>query len=261
MFCIHCGARNPENASFCSACGKAISADNDAATLMEAAPQVPGSAEGSTGNAVAEGLPPISLPAQPAAVPQPQALYQPAIAGKGKPVLWVLGGFGGCLVIVIAVAFGSRLNRTSSLSEPARENVVPETSPTTAPATYAAPAPAPAADPAPAAETTPAPASAPVQPPPQPAPAAPQNPIVGDWKATTYIGSTIGLHLGADGRYILNPGSDEGVYAYSSGDGTLRLQSNSFFSNGIMVWSCQVSGDSLSCVDANGGGHVYNRVR
>jgi hypothetical protein len=263
MFCIHCGARNPENASFCSACGKEIGAPANPPTPAEAAPQVPGSAEKSAGNAAGQGLPPISLPAQPAAQPQPQALYQPAIAGKGKPVLWVLGGFGACLVIVIAVAFGSRLNRTSSVSEPAREDVVPETSPTTAPATYAAPAPAsaPAVDPAPAADTTPAPVSAPVQPPPPPASAAPQNPIVGDWKATTYIGSTIGLHLGADGRYILNPGSDEGVYSYSSGDGTLRLQSNSFFSKGIMVWSCQVSGDSLSCVDPNGGGHVYNRVR
>jgi hypothetical protein len=28
-----------------------------------------------------------------------------------------------------------------------------------------------------------------------------------------------------------------------------------------MVWSCQVSGDSLSCVDAAGAGHVYTRVQ
>jgi hypothetical protein len=256
MFCIHCGARNPENASFCSACGKAIGAAEDTAAAAEAAALISRSAD-SARNEPREVVAPVSVPAPIA--PQLQKPYEAAAAGKGKPLLWVLGGFGACLVIVIAVAFGSRLNRTSSGSEPGRENVVPETSPTTAPATYAAPAPA--ADPAPATDTLPAPVSAAVQPPPQPAPAAPQNPIVGDWKATTFIGSTIGLHLGADGRYILNPGSDEGVYSYSSGDGTLRLQSNSFFSSGIMVWSCQVSGDSLSCVDPNGAGHVYNRIR
>ncbi|HMG85118.1 MAG TPA: zinc ribbon domain-containing protein [Terracidiphilus sp.] len=304
MFCIHCGAPNPENASFCSACGKAIGASANQATAAVAALPILSSAEKSYGNAAGQfatgqgatgqvatgqgatgqGAPQISLPAlpaqpaqtaqpaQPAQPPQlqpsPQAQYPPAIAGKGKPVLWVLGGFGACLLIVIAVAMGSRLNQNSSGSEAARENVAPDAAPAAAPAAYTAPAPAPAADTAtaPSADTTPAPAadtpvSTPVQPAPQPAPAAPQNPIVGDWKATTFIGSTIGLHLGADGRYVLNPGSDEGVYSYSSGDGTLRLQSNSFFSEGIMVWSCQVSGDSLSCIDPKGGGHVYNRVR
>ena len=67
--------------------------------------------------------------------------------------------------------------------------------------------------------------------------------------------------LAADGRYVLNPGSDEGIYVFSSGDGTLRLQSNSFFSKGVMIWSCQVSGDSLSCVDPEGAGHVYSRLK
>jgi hypothetical protein len=181
--------------------------------------------------------------------------YQPAAAGKGKPVLWILAGFAACLLILITVALGFRLMRASSVSEPARENAVPDPAPTAAPAAVAPSAPAPAAD------NTPAPATAPVQAPPQPAPAATQNPIVGDWKATTFIGSTIGLHLGADGRYVLNPGSDEGVYVFSAGDGTLRLQSSSFFSKGIMIWSCQLSGDSLSCVDPNGAGHVYTRIQ
>jgi hypothetical protein len=296
MFCIYCGAPNPEGASFCSSCGKNIGAPANPSAAAEAAPPIVSSAEKSSGNAIGQfatvqgatgwgatgrgatgqGVPPITLPAQPVQSsqpvqqpqPLPQAQYQPAIAGKGKPVLWVLGGFGACLLIVIAMAVGSRLNQASSGSGPARENVVPDSSPTTAPAAYTAPAPASAADTttAPSADTAPAPAadtpvSAPVQPAPQPAPAAPQNPIVGDWKATTFIGSTIGLHLGADGRFVLNPGSDEGVYSYSSGDGTLRLQSNSFFSEGIMVWSCQVTGDTLSCVDPKGAAHVYNRVR
>jgi len=105
------------------------------------------------------------------------------------------------------------------------------------------------------------PTSAPVQAAPPSSPAVPQNPIVGDWRAITIIGSSIGLHLGADGRYVLNPGSDEGIYVFSSGDGTLRLQSNSFFSKGVMIWSCQVSGDSLSCVDPEGAGHVYSRLK
>jgi len=284
MFCIYCGAPNPENACFCSACGRAIGAAADPVPVAEAAPPSPGSAEKSLGNATGQGAPPVTpavvppatLHAEPQPMPQataqavpqptlqpmPQAQYPSAPAGKGKPILWVLAGFAACLLIVIAVAMGLRLNQASSGTEAARENAVSETAPAAAPAAYTAPTAAPAADPtAPAADTTSAPVSAPVQPLPSPAPAAPQNPIVGDWKATTVIGSTIGLHLGADGRYILNPGSDEGVYSYSSGDGTLRLQSNSFFSSGVMVWSCQVSGDTLSCVDPNGAGHVYNRVR
>jgi hypothetical protein len=54
--------------------------------------------------------------------------------------------------------------------------------------------------------------------------------------------------------------SQEGVYVFSSGDGTLRLQPNAVFSHDIVVWSCQLSGDSFSCVDPEGAGHVYKRV-
>lgn len=251
MFCVHCGAPNPEDASFCNTCGKAIGAPAIPPPPAEAPQHVLSRAETPSGNATGQILPPIASPAQPP--PPPHAEYPPPAAGKGKPVLWILAGFGACLLIIITMAVGSRLN------QPPPDNPAPDPPPTAAPATYSPDStPAPAADntPAPAAENAPAPANVPVQAPPQP---APQNPIVGDWKATTYIGSTIGLHLGADGRYVLNPGSDEGVYVFSAGDGTLRLQSNSFFSNGIMVWSCQLSGDSLSCVDPNGGGHVYTR--
>ena len=274
MFCIHCGAPNPEGASFCSSCGKKIDALSTPSSAVEA-PRVtaplPGLGGSSSGNVTAQNPSPMTLQAQPA--PQPAPQYPPASTGKGKPVLWVLAGFAACLLIVIAVALGSRLSGNRSGSGPATENITPDVAPTTAPTADTAPAATPTADPAPAptadtpsapaADTAPAPAhaNAPVQVAPQPVPAAVQNPIVGDWKATTFIGSTIGLHLGADGRYVLNPGSDEGVYSYSSGDGTLRLQSSSFFSKGIMVWSCQVSGDSLSCVDPNGAGHVYSRIR
>lgn len=281
MFCIYCGAPNPEGASFCSSCGKNIGAPANPSAAAEAAPPIVSSAEKSSGNAIGQfatvqgatgwgatglGVPPLTLPAQRAQSPQPaqqlqlqpspQAQYQPAIAGKGKPVLWVLGGFGACLLIVIAMAVGSRLNQASSGSGPARENVVPDSSPTTAPAAYTAPAPAPAAD------TTPAPASAPVQAAPAPAPAAPQNPIVGEWKTTTAIGDTV-LNFGADGRYTIKSilVSEAGVYVFSSGDGTLRLQPNALFSHDIVVWSCQLSGDSFSCVDPEGAGHVYTRIQ
>ena len=71
------------------------------------------------------------------------------------------------------------------------------------------------------------------------------------------------LHFGADGRYTLKDilDSQEGVYVFSSGDGTLRLQPNAVFSHDVMIWSCQLSGDSLSCVDPQGAGHVYTRVQ
>jgi hypothetical protein len=250
MFCIHCGASNPQDASFCSTCGKSVGTPANPPIPVEIPRQVPDTTERSSWNAAGQTLPQTSLPVPP---PQPLAQYQPATAGKGKPVLWILGGFGACLLLVIAVVIGSRLNQASQGTSPS--SAVPDTSVTPAPAGYTPPPAAPVAD------NTPAPASAPVQAPPSPPPAASQNPIIGDWKATTFIGSSIGLHLGADGRYILNPGSDEGVYVFSSGDGTLRLQSNSFFSKGIMIWSCQVSGDSLSCVDPDGAGHVYTRIR
>lgn len=249
MFCIHCGAPNPEDASFCRTCGKAIGASADPPIAAEPPQRVFSSTQAPSRNATPQPPPSMSLQA-----PPPPAQYQPATAGKGKPVLWILGGFAACLLIVITVALGFRLSQPSSVQESARANPAADTPPAAAPVTETAPA-------APATENTPAPASAPVQEPAPPPPAAPQNPIVGDWKATTFIGSTIGLHLGADGRYILNPGSDEGVYVFSSGDGTLRLQSNSFFSKGIMIWSCQLSGDSLSCVDPNGAGHVYTRMQ
>jgi len=258
MFCIHCGAPNPEDATFCGSCGKTIGAPANSPVPTEALQQVHSSAEQPSWNAT--GQP----PAQISSPPQPPPQYQPA-APRGKPVLWILAGFAACLLIVIAVALGFRQSQPSTAPETTRTNSPSDSLPAAAPVAETPRDPAPVADTTPAPVSTPvqasAPAAAPVQAPPPPPPAAPQNSIVGDWKATTLVGSSIGLHLGADGRYILNPGSDKGVYVFSSGDGTLRLQSNSFFSKGIMIWSCQLAGDSLSCVDPNGGGHVYSRVQ
>ncbi|HXU13929.1 MAG TPA: zinc ribbon domain-containing protein [Terriglobales bacterium] len=248
MFCIHCGAPNPGDASFCSTCGKAIGAPVD--SLTKATQPIIG-AEKSSEHATGQTLPSMMLPAQSA----PQPGYLAAAAGKGKPIQWILAGFAACLLILITVALGSRLNQSSSASRPSPNNAVSDPPPTASPATYTPPPTAPPTD------NMSEPTSAPVQAAPPSSPAVPQNPIVGDWRAITIIGSSIGLHLGADGRYVLNPGSDEGIYVFSSGDGTLRLQSNSFFSKGVMIWSCQVSGDSLSCVDPEGAGHVYSRLK
>jgi len=258
MFCIYCGASNPEDAAFCSACGKAVGTPSNPAIRVETPRQTAVTSEKPIWNAAGQTVPQASLLEQP---PQPLVPYQSAGTKKGKPVLWILAGFGACLLIVITVAMGFRLSQSSSGRETPPAYPAPDTPAAAVPVAETAPAPAPAAD------STPAPVSAPVQPaPPPPAPAAPavpQNPIVGDWKATTMIGSSIELHFGADGRYTLKDvlDSQEGVYVFSSGDGTLRLQPNAVFSHDIVVWSCQLSGDSFSCVDPNGAGHVYTRVK
>jgi len=249
MFCIHCGAPNPEGASFCSTCGKAIGASANLPAPIETHQYVVGSAEQSPRTAVAQISPPISLTAQ------PPAPYPPVPQGKGKPVLWILCGFAACLLIVVAVAVGSRLNQPSPAASAPPAVATSDVPSPTAPPTYAAPPAAPSTD------NVPAPASVPAQPPPPPA--APQNSIIGDWRATTVIGSSIVLHFGADGRYTLTDvlDSEQGVYVFSNGDGTLRLQPNAVFTHNIVIWNCQLAGDSLSCVDPKGAGHVYSRFQ
>jgi len=258
MFCIHCGSANPEDASFCNMCGTAIAAPPRLPTA-DTAPQIIARDKQTSGDAGRQSLSPIAVSVQPTR--QPQVQYLPSPTGKRSPVLWILAGFGACLLIVIVVALSFRGNRNISGPGPGRDNANYKPDATASPSSDPPP-PAPASEStaAPSPDNTPPAASALVQQPPV-SPAPPQNPIVGDWKATTFIGSSIGLHLGSDGRYVLNPGSDEGVYVFSTGDGTLRLQSNSFFSKEIMVWSCQVSGDSLSCVDPEGAGHIYTRIK
>jgi hypothetical protein len=251
MFCIHCGASNPEDASFCSACGKTIRAFAPQPTPAEIPQRVLGRAEGSTANPTGRILPQTLLPVP---QPQPPAQYQPTAPGKGKPVLWILSGFGACLLIVITLAVGARMGQSSSGQE-----TPPAASGTPPAAVPVAGTPPPAAA---VADNPPAPVSAPVQAPPPPPP-PPQNSIVGDWNTTTFVGSHISLHFGADGHYTLTDisGTEEGVYVFSSGDGTLRRQPKAIFSHDVIVWSCQLLGDSFSCVDPDGGGHVYSRVQ
>lgn len=136
MFCIHCGAANPEDASFCSICGKAIGGPANPPTPAEPPQQMVGGVPKSPENATGQALPPITMSVQP--TPQPQAQYLRATPGKGKPVLWILVGFAACLLIVIGVTF-FRGNQNSSGQEPARDNAVSESTPTAAPATYTPP--------------------------------------------------------------------------------------------------------------------------
>jgi zinc-ribbon domain len=245
VFCNYCGAPNPKDASFCSACGKAIVApsippvqkeplqkkiDQHVSANVEAVRDTSGQAQSHA---------PLSAPPQ----GQTQPLPNPSPAGKSRTGLWVLAGFAACLVLVIVVAFSLRQNQTASGSD--TSSYIPDS--------------APVQDSSPAPVDVP-PAPAPMQTPPPP-PAAPQNPIAGQWKTTTIIGDTI-LTFTDDGHYTIKSAlvGDSGVYVFSS-DGTLRSQPDAIFSHDIVIWHCQLSGDSLSVVDPDGAGHVYTRVQ
>ncbi|NDQ56984.1 MAG: zinc ribbon domain-containing protein [Acidipila sp.] len=244
MFCNYCGAANPNDASFCSACGKAIAAPGQLPLQKEIAQRVLNSE--SSGVSSGQDQLRAALPGLPLIHPQPEP-ESPAVTGKSKAALWVLVGFAACLLLVIALAFGLRRNPIQSGRD--APGVIPDSAPVSD--NPAAPAPAPVDTPA---------TTAPVPTPPPPA-AAPQNPIVGDWKTTTLIGDTH-LVFSDDGRYSIKSAlvGDHGVYVFS-GDGTLRLQPDAIFSHDIVIWHCQLSGDSMSVVDPDGAGHVYTRVR
>jgi zinc ribbon protein len=246
MFCIYCGTSNPNDASFCSHCGKATDAPANPPIPAEIPQRAPDRTQESI-NSGEPSRPPMPFPAPPAPSPEQQpAPYQRA-AAKSKAGLWIFVGFAACLVIVVAVAVGFQLNRPASGSDTPTVSSAPSTPPASVPSV----------------DDSPAQASAPVQAPPAPPPpAAPQNPIVGDWKTTTLIGDTV-LHFGDDGRYTIKSAlvSEAGVYVFSMSDGTLRLQQDAIFSHDIVVWSCQLSSNSLSVVDPQGAGHVYTRIQ
>jgi hypothetical protein len=82
-------------------------------------------------------------------------------------------------------------------------------------------------------------------------------------KTTTLIGDTV-LTFTDDVHYSVKSAlvSDPGVYVFSAGDGALRLQVDATFSHDvIVVWSCQLSGNSLSVLDPDGVGRVYTRFQ
>lgn len=85
MLCIHCGADNPENAKFCSACGKTVEdgASEEAATITsetvenpQAAPQVSSQAGVAAGAVEETTEPGEELPSAPLAVPESSARPQ-----------------------------------------------------------------------------------------------------------------------------------------------------------------------------------------
>src|SRR5215469_14331327 len=102
MFCTHCGTPNPEDVSFCKACGKAIDAVANPPAATAAPSRVFSGTEKSSWSAAGQVLPQTPSPVQPPVQLQvpPQA---PAATGKGKPVVWILVGFAACLLIVIVV--------------------------------------------------------------------------------------------------------------------------------------------------------------
>lgn len=82
---------------------------------------------------------------------------------------------------------------------------------------------------------------------------------MGTWTTPTPLGNTT-LVLGADGSYTVKGAivDDYGIYVYSN-DGSLQLQSKSFFDGALEIWHCQVSGDTMSVIEGKGGSHIYRR--
>ena len=72
-----------------------------------------------------------------------------------------------------------------------------------------------------------------------------------------FLGTSIGLHLGADGRYVMNPGSQEGVYVFSSGDWNSTISIKFILFQGDHGLELPGIGESSqSCVDRRGLVHL-----
>jgi hypothetical protein len=93
--------------------------------------------------------------------------------------------------------------------------------------------------------------------------ARPAPTIVGEWVTQLAFGGSSTLILTEDGRYQVKNlmVNDSGIYTYSSGDGSLRLQENGIFDHSITVWNAQLSpdGESLSVIEPEGASHIYRR--
>lgn len=240
MFCIYCGASIPKDALFCSACGK---------QTVHAAEGAPAPAE-TAQRAAAVDAPVITTLAADTALPAAPPVARKSIAS----ILWVVGG-----VVVVVLVLGlwgiSKGGSGGSSSDSGTSGY-----------TAAPTAGTPPADPAPQiVDDTPPPESAPPAEPapvaaPAPAPPPQSNSIVGTWKTPTALGDYT-MELGADGRYTIKGTlvNDYGVYVYSN-DGSLQLQSQSFFDGKLVTWRCQIIGDTLSVIEQTGAAHVYTRA-
>ena len=61
-------------------------------------------------------------------------------------------------------------------------------------------------------------------------------------------------------RMVLLKGFDQRGFVFYSNDGSLRLQSQSFFDGSLVTWRCQINGDTMSVIEQTGAAHVYTRA-
>src|SRR4051812_5633910 len=201
MFCNYCGVPNPDDASFCRACGKRTAVlANESQTHRE----IDASSTSGSGAAATVAAP-------------PEVRQSPAENRKGGPVLWTLAGVVLVAVLLVAFTINVERSRPASSDETSSGSASPPPS-YSAPPAVPAPAPVDAPPAQPEAASTAVPAAPPAPPP------VPQNPIAGEWKTTTLIGDSY-LELTAEGRYRIKNAlvEERGVYVFSS-DGDLRLQ-------------------------------------
>jgi len=226
MFCIYCGSSNPDDAAFCSACGKptAVVAESNAHVEKPAS------------RATVESQ-------SPAPAPTPSPAAPNAASAQSHSGLLLLALFlGAALAVLLVVVIQDRREASAREAGPRVNDPSPATpAPQPSPDVQVAPPPPPAAPP--------------------PAP-APSNSIVGKWKLTQVLGSTY-LTFMADGHYSIENllgMTETGLYVFSP-DGTLRMQDDSFFSGQTTIWHCSVSGDSLSVLEGDSGAaHLYTRI-
>jgi len=241
MLCIYCGSSNPDDAAFCSACGKptAVVAESNAHVEKPAS------------QATVESQ-------SPAPAPTPSPAAPSAASAQSHSGLLLLALFlGAALAVLLVVVIQDR--REASAREAGLRDALeasaraPDAQPRVNDPSPATPAPQPSPD------VQVAPPPPPAAPPPAP---APSNSIVGKWKLTQVLGSTY-LTFMADGHYSIENllgMTETGLYVFSP-DGTLRMQDDSFFSGQTTIWHCSVSGDSLSVLEGDSGAaHLYTRI-